>query len=861
MKAVILLTNRYIKQHIRQFGGIFFCITILASAIFAVLMLRDSFLETNRQLWNEVNGTYTATIYNADASQVEQMRETLRQNGSGVATVTDAVSMSNMGKEEIPYIGTLDENTMALRSIKVEEGRLPNTKDEIAIERSTYSKLKRTENLGDSVTLPIQTKNGIEERTYKLVGYLSDYVNFWIAKEQPLFIADGITDPIQIPGIVIAEASAPPAITTTVTCSKDYGGGIKGTSVGNWDYNSDNPLQDSQKIIINAIIAGFFLFLVLIIILGIWGIVNMTMRERIKYVGVLRCIGLTGGQTIAIFLLQGLYLALASTLACFAVGFGGVAAAGAILNAIGHTFLLQVTYLPFLITFLVVTATLLIIYIIQTFRLLRNAPLEFQIIQRKPVRRNRFSWKLPVLWGRATAKPYRTQNLLITVLVTGFMILTLMGSFCAIFIPRVNYAGALDSDQSVDYSFGFGSASSSAATFHIPFPRNVGVTPENLEILRSTKGLDVSFAGISTYARQFIVAPKKTDSPFLKELKQKRGIMENEQSDYVLREADADPSDVLLEAPVTGIDAKQLKQLEPYIVAGKIDYEQFAAGKEIVVDQSYYEQYGLYSGQPYFHVGDTYKIAMPILPETATRDELNGKVSVKTFNVKIGAILSSEKRGDKNATLYPFDGSILISAEQMMAADPSLRYDTIIAKIQDGISDTETLANIHSTIYQIAAQSKGIYVTDLPQERANYAKEIQNLAILIGMSVIVFLIVITVALFMMTNINVKLTIRSYLLMRAVGLDSKGMRRLIFRQNRKNIFMGVGIGGIISFGLCAYWAWQNFFIYTLDVFLFVMIPCFIFLSALLLIISIVACIPPIKKVDRISVIEKLHEVDY
>jgi hypothetical protein len=67
-----------------------------------------------------------------------------------------------------------------------------------------------------------------------------------------------------------------------------------------------------------------------------------------------------------------------------------------------------------------------------------------------------------------------------------------------------------------------------------------------------------------------------------------------------------------------------------------------------------------------------------------------------------------------------------------------------------------------------------------------------------------------------------LNLRSYLLMRAVGLDTGGMRRLIFRQNMKNVLLGLLIGGVISFA---------------------------------------ACIAPVRAIERSSIVEKLHEVDY
>lgn len=859
MRAEFLLNRRYIQKHFRQAIGIFICVMLLSTAIFSSLLLRDSFLETNHQLWNEAKGTYASTIYQADFQQVQNERDSLLKSGSGIATVTNAVPLEEASVEETPYIGTLDKNTMSMRGIHVEEGRLPSTSGEIAIERDTYDKLQLTAQIGDTVTLSVETNDTTKNQTYQLVGFLSNYVNAWITREQAILVLDDADVILQIPGIITATEESP-VLTTIVTCSNKYTGLIKGFTLANLYFNESNPLQNDQKLLINLIIAGVLVFLIIIIIIGIGGIAHLTLEDRKKYVEIMRCIGLTGKQTKRLFLLQGGYLAATSVLASFILGLGVLGVVYGILHAAGQSFVIHITWVPFVLTAVIVFTVILVAFLIQTRKLLKYAPMESKFVKQKKVRKSRFSWKLSVLWGRATAKSHRMQNMLSTILTAGCILLLLLGIFAAVFIPKASYGMTISSNQNIDYNFGFGSAPSAEETFHIVFPRNVGITKKNVQVLRETKGLDVSFAGITLQSKVLAVIPKNTKHLLLKELKKTR-LIQNDQTSEVLRQAGAASNSKLAEAPVTGIDAEQLKRFEPYVVSGKIDYEKFSSGEEIIVENDYYKKYGTYAGKTYFHVGDTFTLVIPILPEGSSREKINGTVSTKTYTVRVGAILSSDKRTKEEASLYPFNGTMLMNSDLLLKADPTTRFDSVIAKIQDGVTDSATLKNIHDTIYRIAAQSKGIQVIDLPQYRINLQTETQNLVLLIVFSVVVFLLIITAALFLMTNIKVKMNMRSYILMRAVGLDTKGIRAMVLRENIKSVIRGILIGGILGFGLTGFLAFELSYLKIEDIFLYYMIPSAVIVSALLIAISIVACIIPIKKINRYNIVEKLHEVEY
>ena len=79
----------------------------------------------------------------------------------------------------------------------------------------------------------------------------------------------------------------------------------------------------------------------------------------------MRCIGLTGKQTKRLFLLQGGYLAATSVLASFILGLGVLGVVYGILHAAGQSFVIHITWVPFVLTAVIVFTVILVAFLIR----------------------------------------------------------------------------------------------------------------------------------------------------------------------------------------------------------------------------------------------------------------------------------------------------------------------------------------------------------------------------------------------------------------------------------------------------------------------------------------------------------------
>ena len=87
-------------------------------------------------------------------------------------------------------IGTIDEGFAELGRISMEEGRLPEAADEIAMSRAMLFQMGCGEELGQELSLEVLSGEGqVEERTWRLSGILSPYGGTWKTKGYPLVSA------------------------------------------------------------------------------------------------------------------------------------------------------------------------------------------------------------------------------------------------------------------------------------------------------------------------------------------------------------------------------------------------------------------------------------------------------------------------------------------------------------------------------------------------------------------------------------------------------------------------------------------------------------------------------------------------
>lgn len=85
----------------------------------------------------------------------------------------------------------------------------------------------------------------------------------------------------------------------------------------------------------STVLSAFFLLLVL---LGVYTVVKITFQDRQRHIGLLRCIGMTKGQTVLSLVVQGIILALCAAVLCAPLGVGFAWVAALVMRLSGYPF-------------------------------------------------------------------------------------------------------------------------------------------------------------------------------------------------------------------------------------------------------------------------------------------------------------------------------------------------------------------------------------------------------------------------------------------------------------------------------------------------------------------------------------------
>lgn len=848
MKAALILTGKYIKKHLRQCVGIVLCIALFSGGILAALLFRGSADATSRQRYLDRHGSYAAVVYGADLEKLEENRELLEQDACAVIGVLGSVQVEDVNPADYPYLGRMDETAMRLAGVPLLSGRLPENSEEIAVEESTLYKLRLEETLGQTVTLTVTTPEGTLVKQYRLVGITKDYIGRMSLSDTQRLGIQGIGEPIQLPGVFVGGAEGELQSANVLCSAKEQMHLFGGHPLENLYYQTEDPTQIAEMQKANAITLFLILLFTAVIVIGVYNVAELSVKARERYIGVMRCVGMTKGQAFLLLFYQGIGLLVCSLLLGAALGVGFLYGALGLLNTLGQTYLARIDASAFLFFAILVCASVLLAFLIQGVKLRKKAPLEYGKPRAKPSKKKHdFTNQLSVLWSDATARTYRHQNRLSILLTAVCVMIAVFGSFLAEQIPREMYQSSLNYYQNIDYDLGIYGGVASKTSFYTIFPRNIGITPAGLERIKETEGLEVEYASIELTSKHFLLIPEQTDSAFLRQAKEEN-FFENDLTPFVIQEVGGKAGDSLAEArSLMGIDAGTLEALKSTVKEGEIHPQAFFDGKEIITTA------------PNLKVGDELTVITVLLPEGSTQEKINGEITVIPRQVRVSAVLDPKKipEPQKKILQNPY---LLMSSGPILREDPLAKYDTIYIRYTGEDKNSEKSLRAEKVVKQVAAQSKGAKLINSIQDKRDLQKDMQfyrnNCLAIVGF----LLVVILLTLFLTTQIKVNTSLRSYLLMRAVGLDLPTLRRLLAWEVTRLNIRGILIGGVAGFAACTILAKRSF-LPTLDIFLKTLLPVYLLVGLVIVLIGVAVAFLTAKKLLKKSVAKFLSDVDY
>ena len=823
MRLTAFLSRRYIKGHPSQCIGSALCVALFFSAVLTTLLYRNCAEATLQQEHWEEYGSYSYIAYCADSQKTATNLGKIHASGSSLVRVTKRLSLSG-NNTEICF-GSMDTNAMELKAIQLKVGRLPVSAGEIAVESSTIGALESNPVVGDNVTLHFSDGN---TGTYRLVGVLQDYVNHWQSH-------DGTETSVKYP---------PPSVITVpnsdaveyehVICSAGFSADLGSKFLPGINTGMDSRNNGEKGSVLNALTIPLLVFFIIVMEFGIINLTSFTMRERRREMKLLWNIGISRRRLNFLYYFQGLELFAAAAVLSVAISPLLCQGMTQFTSVFGTSMLLSFRLESFIITGLLGLVSVILARTACLPGLLeekKNGKRKVTTISRS---RKKRSGILP-MWHEAVKSGKHVQNITSALLAAFCIFLAMFGAFTSIIAPRDINIGATQAQNDYELYVGGGSKKD----FNISFPRKTGVSSEDLQVLYRTVGLRVNYAKISAMTSQFFLMRKDQANDYLDFLTQNaqqgNGSIYTYNDTDAIRQAGGQKGDKMVSAEIIGLDWNSVQRQYPVFSKGSLNEQKFKNGEELLGPDSHCK------------VGDAFTVITPLVPDAPLSENNSKKVTFHISHAKVTATYHSLGKST----------GMIMSSESIVKVDSTSRYDDISLSLVNGKQTNED--KIEGIVAGIAARSNYVTMDNLISQRRNLAKLTHTMQLQTTISVFGFLLIVLLALYLSTYVNVKTNMHSYLIMRAIGIKRKIIRKLLWQETWSVIWKGSLAGSCFSL-LLTILTTRSYAQYPLQLFVPSMCAAGILTFALICGFSILAIAKPVSDLLKQSVTEELTSME-
>lgn len=446
---------------------------LLAMIFSSVTLFFLSCMQTSKQEQARRDiGDYYGYFYNPkDYIDVEKGQKNGYIENFGYAYVQGYAYTDAEKQNKGTAIARLDDEAKKLYYVTVLEGKYPENKGEIALEKDAAVRLGIEPTVGSEITLSVRTANGEDfsseatEKTYTLVGILSDKrYNFERTSGQSTFpvipaafVSDGeeiAAGGLEIPALYYnpTEESLKYNIPRTAYYDNGEVADVYYTSAF-WEYFMqevfDNLDMHQDADYANhltqvntyygytiALFDNTTLFVVLAVVLMIascMGIINAfttNLQERCRQIGLLRAVGTTKKQIINIFGREAFIITLICAPVSIAVSYFGVWLFAKIM---GGSFIFMPNVLVLLGTTVVSVACVMLSALIPLLRAARISPMQAirnidlsQKMKRKKIKQEH-NFNAPKLLAMRSIKFYKAKQIGVSIILSLTILLTCFG--------------------------------------------------------------------------------------------------------------------------------------------------------------------------------------------------------------------------------------------------------------------------------------------------------------------------------------------------------------------------------------------------------------------------------------------------
>lgn len=785
----------------------------------------------------------------------------------GHVYISGSVSSSNF------YLGWYDQAGQDIANRHALEGRMPTQAGEIAMEKSACDAFFPDASIGDTVELTIAPFNGTEEkRTFTLVGILAEqsmylkergytggsifdeFPSLFVSTEEPLF-ATGNVKTHRI--LTMAKGHDMREALIWEYENRLKSGSFKGISNGGLvisygGYPSELLNMDNDLMGMYIMVGLLFFALCCACCTGIAGAMEGQLLRRREEIGILRAVGATRRQIRRIFGRESLLLALILTpfsVACAC----GVAWGMEALSPNQFVFRANpVLLVPILVLGMLVVAMASYLPLRRASKTMPMSVLrDTEMLRRNRRIRSRSSFSVPRLIALRQFRTRPTRQVGASLMVMLMLICTMVGG------NLMGYASTGIDEESPAFSISNPSGFARVQEYFYIYDSRALSQQDLAQIeqlshvrrveanrsLKVTLVMDEKNTYLNDWNRNDLWGEPRTLS--LEEYKERarlfypniteeqlesmgqnylEGVEESKRVMEALGLDNKAPYEI--EIATAKLDEDELKELESYLIDGKINLEAINAGREVIIctpDKWYWETRSLDGSITGNYAKDR--------PKGARNAELvahNDGNIVAGQNLRLLQMYSNEQDSLKRNTTAEFNlsdyervddevtvgavvsatgnvpglmnGVCIVTTEEGFRQMPFFSNSVNVDIYLDGAVDEEEEQKLQNRITSIARRQNGSEVyNSLKRARETEAQRKQTLLLFAGITIIFFAVAVSMIVSSVSR-NIQADGRLIGMLRAVGADERTIRACYQGQVAFSVAIGTVLFGIF-FALC------------------------------------------------------------
>lgn len=686
VKVIIRLVIKNLKGNIKKSIFSVFCVAVCLISVLLLANIAQNYFYSIEKINTQLYGKQDSIIWNINKNTIDKLYRDDYISNIGCVRIKNYNNLNDLNNI---VLGSLDESAKKLTSVELVQGRWPEDKTEIVVEKSLAEQLDLKINSHLQIDSNYEYHDNNNQLEYLIVGICNDYsrtqsgsiensVFYSLPNAITMFDNDCIFEHV----LLSLKDNLKVSVNEIYNRLIRYAGEednlyLKG-------YSNVNQISfsysDSKELTVN------YLFIVLITVSIFTTVLSLylSIKSMKDYnINIIRLLKFAGASTsdISLFLFtkQIIIMIMALPFSILILCFLLKLLKDKILVDLVGAFYINSNILLNLFIVVIITVIYYFFIYCSLFKTIRTLPIETtnkQVNKKSSLLNKDFSTRIPtVLLGSKSVLFYGRKIISIFLLMALSITFFISGQIISKALVR-----DLREDVVIDYKIENYNGSY-ITNLEIPLSLNYGISERDLNCLKDTSELDV-ITSIKQFRMNIVSNSKvKTDEAIYLEdyVSVDQNALKKEKKKFGYTD-----DNYLAPCQMIGVDEGFLLSLEKYIVEGDFNIAELSAGKSIVVIKD--------ETTDFYHVGDMVTLSQILLdnPDAALE---SGIIDGERYDKEyiISAVLDFSKATDKELLEISQIVSGFVTVNSAFDLLPfETNYCDIYAKLKDSNSFKKT---------------------------------------------------------------------------------------------------------------------------------------------------------------------------